>query len=348
VIFEQVRSGGCLSYLIGCEHKCAAAIVDPKKEELARYLTMAQTHGLQIRFLVDTHTHADHFTAARDLAEVLEVPIVMHRASTAPFIDLRVDDGETLIVGDLRIEVLHTPGHTADSMCLRAGSHLLTGDTLLIKATGRTDLPTGDPEALYDSIFGVLARLPRDLTVHPAHDYQDRASSTLEAEFATNPRLQVRDREAFVEKMRALDLGMPTHLTEALRTNRSGGKTVSQLLAEATARVPFMSMEAVRERVERGDPGLVVLDVRESDAYRAGHVPGARHIPRGQLELRVNGELPDPTVRVVLCCELGLISTLATATLRDMGFRRAVALDGGMKAWREAGMPLETAPPAGA
>ncbi len=342
MILEQVRSEGCLSYLVGCEHKCAAAIVDPKKDELTRYLTLAQTHGLQVRFLIDTHTHADHFTATRDLAEVLEVPIVMHRNTTAPFVDMRVDDGETLIVGDLRLELLHTPGHTNDSMCIRAGGALLTGDTLLIQATGRTDLPTGDPAALYDSLFGVLAALPPELTVHPAHDYRDRSSSTLEAEFAKNPRLQVRDRDAFVEKMRTLDLGMPTHLTEALRTNRTGGKTVSQLLAEATARVPFMSMAEVRRRVEARDPRLIVLDVREADAYRAGHVSGARHIPRGQLELRVNAELPDPTLRVVLCCELGLISTLATATLQDMGFRRAVALDGGMKAWREAGFPTQT------
>jgi glyoxylase-like metal-dependent hydrolase (beta-lactamase superfamily II)/rhodanese-related sulfurtransferase len=345
VIFEQIRNEGCLSYLIGCEHRCVAAIVDPKKDEAHRLLAAAQARGLRIRFVIDTHTHADHFTATRDLATSLEVPVVMHRASAAPFVDLRVDDGEVLIVGDLRLELLHTPGHTNDSMCVRIGGNLLTGDTLLIQATGRTDLPTGDPEALHDSLFGVLARLPRTLGVFPAHDYRDRGSSTLEAEFATNPRLQVSDRTAFVEKMRALDLGMPTHLTEALRTNRSGGKTVSQMLGEATARVPFMSMQEVRQRAEAGGAGFVVLDVREADAYRAGHIPGARHVPRGQLELRVNDEFPDPTVRIVLCCELGLISTLATATLRDMGFRRAVALDGGMKGWREAGLPLETAAP---
>jgi rhodanese-related sulfurtransferase len=86
----------------------------------------------------------------------------------------------------------------------------------------------------------------------------------------------------------------------------------------------------------------VVLDVRERDAFAAGHVPGARHIPRGQLELRVNDELPDPTARIVTVCEFGKISTLAAATLRDLGFTRASALDGGMKAWREGGLPLAT------
>ena len=141
--------------------------------------------------------------------------------------------------------------------------------------------------------------------------------------------------------MQALDLAAPTHLTEALRTNISGGKTVAQLLSEAAAKVPFMSLDELKARTGGNSRDLVVLDIREKDDFNAGHVPGARHLPRGQLELRVNSELPDPTVRIVTCCEFGKISTLAAATLRDLGFTRVVALDGGMKAWREADFPLE-------
>jgi rhodanese-related sulfurtransferase len=140
--------------------------------------------------------------------------------------------------------------------------------------------------------------------------------------------------------MRHLNLDAPTHLTEALRTNMSGGKTVAQLLAEAAAMVPFLGMAELASRVESGALGLVLLDVRERDAFDAGHIPGAIHLPRGQLELRVDEMLPDPTARILTCCEYGRISTLAAATLRTLGFRRAAALDGGMKAWREAGLPL--------
>jgi rhodanese-related sulfurtransferase len=157
---------------------------------------------------------------------------------------------------------------------------------------------------------------------------------------ANNPRLQVRERPAFVEMMRNLNLSMPTHLTEALRTNMSGGKTVAQMLAQAAASVPFMSLAELKARSEAGNEALIILDVRERDAYEAGHIPGAKLLPRGQLELRVNQDLPDPMRRIVSCCEFGRISTLATATLREMGFLRAVALDGGVKAWREAGYPL--------
>nr|WP_255429399.1 rhodanese-like domain-containing protein [Ramlibacter albus] len=101
-------------------------------------------------------------------------------------------------------------------------------------------------------------------------------------------------------------------------------------------------MGQLRTRVEAGEKDLVVLDVREREQYAEGHIAGAQLLPRGQLELRVNQELPDPTKRIVTVCELGRISTLAAATLRQMGFQRAVALDGGMKAWREAGFPVES------
>ena len=121
----------------------------------------------------------------------------------------------------------------------------------------------------------------------------------------------------------------------------SGGKTVAQLLAEAAAKTPFMSLAELAARTGANSRDLVVLDVREKDQFDAGHVPGAVHLPRGQLELRVDAVLPDPTVRILTCCEFGKLSTLAAATLRDLGYRRAVALDGGMLAWREAGHPLE-------
>ena len=340
MIFEQVATGGCQSYLIGCGDTCAAALIDPEVSQVDRYLALATRDGLRIRFVIDTHTHADHFSASRRIADRLGALTVMHRASPAPGIAMRVDDGESIVLGKLRLQVLHTPGHTADSMCLVGEDRVFTGDTLLIGGTGRTDLPSGDPEALYDSLFGKLLKLDPMLLVYPAHDYKGRSHSTIGAEIESNPRLQQRERAAFVQMMKSLDLSMPTHLTEALRTNMSGGKTVAQMLAEATASVPFMSMAELRTRVERGAGDIVVLDVREKDAYEAGHIPGARLLPRGQLELRVDKELPDPTARIVTCCEIGRISTLAAATLRAMGFQRAVALDGGMKSWSEAGYPL--------
>jgi len=337
MIFEAVATGGCRSYVIGCEETCAAALIDPELSQIDRYIALAARHGLRIRYLIDTHTHADHFSATQQLARQLDVPVVMHCSSPAPFVDLRLQGGELLIVGRLRLQALHTPGHTRDSMCLSVEDRVFTGDTLLIGGTGRTDLPSGDAGALHESLFEGVLKLDPTLKVFPAHEYKGRAHSTIGQELAENPRLQKRDRDAFIEMMQNLNLTMPTHVTEALRTNMSGGKTVAQMLSEAAATVPFMSLAELKACLESRKDELVVLDVRERDAFEAGHIPGARLLPRGQLELRVNEELTDPTRRILAYCEFGRVSTLATATLRQMGLQGAVALDGGMKAWRDAG-----------
>jgi glyoxylase-like metal-dependent hydrolase (beta-lactamase superfamily II)/rhodanese-related sulfurtransferase len=341
MIFEQVATGGCQSYLIGCADTLSAALIDPELSQIHRYKALVGRDGLHIRYVIDTHTHADHFSGAKQLAETLNVPLVMHRASPTPYAGLRLDDDDMLLVGKLRVRALHTPGHTGDSMCLVVEDRVFTGDTLLIGGTGRTDLPTGDPDQLYDSLFGKLLNLDPALLVFPAHDYKGRSHSTIGTEIAENPRLQKRERADFTRMMRELNLAAPTHLTEALRTNMTGGKTVSQMLAEASAAVPFMSLEELNRRVSSRPNDMLILDVREESAFKAGHISGARHLPRGQLELRVNEEIPDPTLRIVTCCEFGKISTLAAATLRQLGFMRAVALDGGMKAWREGGYPVE-------
>jgi glyoxylase-like metal-dependent hydrolase (beta-lactamase superfamily II)/rhodanese-related sulfurtransferase len=316
-------------------------LIDPELDQSDRYLAMAAEAGVRVRYILDTHTHADHFSASRPLARQLGVPVVMNRRSVAPFIDLRVEDGETLVVGKLRLRVLETPGHTDDSLCLVLGDRVLTGDTLLIGGTGRTDLPTGNPESLHDSLFRKLLALDVALFVYPAHDYKGRSHSTLGAEKAQNPRLQKRERAAFIELMQGLDIAMPQHLTEALRTNRSGGKTVKELIAEASREIAFMSMSEVHRALEPPTPSLTILDVREREAFRAGHLRSALNVPRGELELRADRQLPDPTARIVVYCQFGKISTLAAHTLRTMGYSRTVALDGGVQAWVEAGYPLE-------
>ena len=248
MIFAQIATGGCQSYLVGCPETCAGAIIDPELQQFDRYRALATREGIRVRFVIDTHTHADHFSAARQLGEQLGAAVVMHRESAAPHATMRLDDGDML---------------------------------------------------------------------------------------------QQRDRCAFIDMMEHLNLNAPAHITEALRTNMSGGKTVAQLLSEAAAVVPFMSLAELRERIATHSLRLTVLDVREQMDFEKGHIPGARHLPRGQLELRVNNDLPDPTMRIVVCCEYGKISTLAAATLRQMGFAHVVALDGGMKAWRDIGYPLE-------
>src|SRR5512137_2539117 len=118
MIFHQIASErGCQSYLLGCPEMCAAIVIDPEIHGIDRYRGLAAQSGLRIRYLIDTHTHADHFSAADELAAELQVPVIMHRSSPAPYVGMAVDDGEIVYVGNLALNILYTPGHTADSIC---------------------------------------------------------------------------------------------------------------------------------------------------------------------------------------------------------------------------------------
>src|SRR3954467_9887681 len=159
MIFEQIATGGCQSYLLGCDEARSTILIDPHLNQIDRYLGLAARDGLRIRYVLDTHTHADHFSATKELGKTLGVPVVTSKLSPAPYSDFKLDDGEILRVGAMRLKALHTPGHTRDSVSILPEDRFLAGDTLLIGGTGRTDLPPGDPDQLYDSLFARVLKL---------------------------------------------------------------------------------------------------------------------------------------------------------------------------------------------
>jgi glyoxylase-like metal-dependent hydrolase (beta-lactamase superfamily II)/rhodanese-related sulfurtransferase len=336
MIFEQIPTGGCRSYLLGSSEARAAIVIDPNLHQLDRYTAIAARHGLRIRYVLDTHTHADHFSAAKELGQRLGALVVTHHLSPARHAELRLEDGDLLKLGDMELRAMHTPGHTRDSMCVLAGDRIFTGDTLLIGSVGRTDLPSGDPDELYDSLFGRVLKLDPALKVYPAHDYKGREYSTLGEELATNPRLNVNGRSAFVAMMRALHLEAPEHLSEALRTNISGGKPVAQLLETAADKIAFVSVEELAAH----PANALLLDVREREAFGAGHISGALSLPRGQLEWEADRQLPDPDRHILVYCEDGQAAILAAAALKELGFSHVAALAGGLRAWREKAFPI--------
>lgn len=341
IYFNQIRTQrGCQSYLIGCNDTGSAILIDPETSQIEHYLGLLNHDGLSLQYILDTHTHADHFSASKQLANLLKVPIIMHSASSAPFVNMHVDDGEMIKVGKLQLTIMHTPGHTADSISIIMKDRVFTGDTLLIGGTGRTDLPTGDPEQLYTSLFSGLLKLDPELKVYPAHIYSQRLHSSIGEELANNPRLQKRNKAEFITLMRAVELNTPEHLTESLRTNLTGAKSVECLLDEASNDITFIQAKQLYIHTQTDSNEFMIIDVREQEAFSQGHIKDAVNIPRGQLEFKVNELLPDPTKRIAVYCESGSLSTLATATLRRLGYSHAIALEQGVNAWIQLGYPL--------
>ncbi|HXG52280.1 MAG TPA: MBL fold metallo-hydrolase [candidate division Zixibacteria bacterium] len=219
IFFEQIRSAGCLSYLLGCKAERACVLIDPELSKAEDYVGLARFFDASILYAIDTHTHADHNSACKVLRERHGIPVVMHRLAEAPYVDLRVDDGDEIRFGRQALTVLYTPGHTPDAVCLLFRDRIFTGDTLLIGGCGRTDLPGGDAEQQFDSLRRLEA-LADDVRVYPGHDYRE-AVSTLGEEKRQNPRLRVASRDEFVRVMTARRPPLPRKIAQALEWNRT-------------------------------------------------------------------------------------------------------------------------------
>ena len=217
--FEQIRSGGCLSYLLGCSKEKTCAVIDPEIDKAHDYVELARFFGSKLFYAIDTHGHADHNSACKVLRERYGIQVVMHQAAEAPYVDVRVQDGEDITFGQLSLKVIHTPGHTQDAMCLLFRDRIFTGDTLLIGGCGRTDLPGGDAEKQYESLKRLHA-LGDQIRVYPGHDYRE-AVSNLGDEKQKNPRMKLGSKEEFVQFMTSRKPPLPRKIQGALEWNRT-------------------------------------------------------------------------------------------------------------------------------
>ena len=226
MIFRQLfeRQSSTYSYLLGAERSREALLLDPVKEEVPRYLQLIEELGLNLVVAVDTHVHADHVTALGELQDHSGCATLMGEQSQALCVSHRVTDGEVLRLDGLELRALYTPGHTDDSYSFVMGDRVFTGDTLLIRGTGRTDFQNGDPRAQYDSLFNKLLRLPEQTLVYPAHDYKGWTVSTIGEERAHNPRLQVSSEQEYVDLMNGLKLADPKLMDVAVPANLRCGR----------------------------------------------------------------------------------------------------------------------------
>src|SRR6266567_1784780 len=225
MIFRQLfdSASGTYTYIVASRPGGEALIIDPVLEKVDRYLQLVRELDLKLVKAVDTHLHADHITGLGALRDRTHCITVMGQQTKADVVSMRLADGDRLTIEGMALDVLYTPGHTDDSYSFAMPDRVFTGDTLLIRGTGRTDFQNGDPRAQYESIFGRLLKLPETTLVYPAHDYKGDTVSTIGEEKAFNPRLQVKSVEQYVELMSNLKLANPKMMDVAVPANMKVG-----------------------------------------------------------------------------------------------------------------------------
>ncbi|MFT4553204.1 MAG: sulfur dioxygenase [Chlamydiales bacterium] len=225
MIFRQLfdSSSSTYTYLIASGKGREAIIIDPVLEHTALYIKLIQELNLQLVISLDTHTHADHITASGSLSKQTNCARALGENTKAECVTMRVKEGEKINVDGVTLETLYTPGHTDDSYSFFMGDRVFTGDTLLVRGTGRTDFQCGDSHQQYDSIFNKLLKLAPNTLVYPAHDYKGMTVSTIEEEKLFNPRLQVNSSDEYAAIMDNLNLANPKLMDIAVPANMKCG-----------------------------------------------------------------------------------------------------------------------------
>jgi len=344
VIFRQLFDGvsSTYSYLLASRRGGEALIIDPVLEKVDRYIQLLRELDLRLVKAIDTHLHADHITGLGALRDRTHCITVMGEKSRVDVVSMRVADGDRLLIEGVELEVLYTPGHTDDSCCFRMEDRVFTGDTLLIRGTGRTDFQNGDARAQYQSIFGRLLRLPDETLVYPAHDYKGDTVSTIGEERRCNPRLQVKSVDEYVELMHNLKLPNPKMMDVAVPANMKVGLHQDEVVRRDCALSAEQAMSAW------GQPDVVVIDLRErSERERHGVIPGSLHVPYPALQedTAPGGMLHALATatgkRLLFYCAFGERSAMAVQTAQDGGLTGSCHLQGGLAAWKAAGGPIE-------
>ncbi len=344
MIFRQLFDQGSstYSYLIASRSSGEALIIDPVLEKVDRILQLIDELDLRLIKAVDTHVHADHITGLGALRDRTRCVTVMGEESAVDVVSMRVSEGDRIEIEGICLEAIHTPGHTDDSYSFLMGDRVFTGDTLLIRGTGRTDFQNGDPAAQYHSIFNKLLKLPDETLVYPAHDYKGDTVSTIGEERAHNPRLQVGSVAEYVEIMNNLKLPDPKLMDLAVPANLRLGLAQDEIEARGWS----VTCEAALTLL--GRPGQILVDLREEpERARHGVIPGSAHAPYSRLaENMAPGGLlhvlaAEPPNRLVFYCAFGERSAMAVQAAQESGFTKSRHIKGGMDAWKKAGGPVE-------
>ncbi|HUL95147.1 MAG TPA: rhodanese-like domain-containing protein [Usitatibacter sp.] len=352
LIFRQLGDpvSSTYTYLLGDRASGEAVLIDPVFDQAVRDAALVEELGLRLAWTLDTHVHADHVTAAWLHKHDLGSRIAVGAASGAQGADRYLEDGDTLAIGDRRLEARATPGHTSGCMTYVLDDHTMafTGDCLLIRGSGRTDFQQGDANRLFRSVRTRIFPLPGDCLLYPAHDYRGLTVTSVAEERRYNPRLaESITEDDFVGYMSHLGLAHPKQMDAAVPANLRCGQPEGGLEERAVqswapltmtfAGIPEIQPWLLEERMA----GVQVIDVREPGEWDGslGHIGASRLIPLGQLAQRA-GEI-DKSIPVVTTCRSGARSAQAVVILQRQGFTKVANLAGGLIRWRGSGLAVE-------
>lgn len=338
-LFDPVSS--TYSYLLASRKGGEALIIDPVLERVDRYLQLIYELDLKLVKAVDTHLHADHITGLGALRDKTHCITVMGEQTKADVVSMRLSDNDKLTIEGLSLDVIYTPGHTDDSYSFVLPDRVFTGDTLLIRGTGRTDFQNGDPRAQFESIFGRLLKLPDSTLVFPAHDYKGDTVSTIGEERAFNPRLQVTSADEYADLMNNLKLSNPKMMDVAVPANMKVGMNQDSVMRHGWALTAQQALSVV------GLGDVALIDLRENaERQRNGTIPGSLHVPYPSLEESIGAggmlhELASSTrKRLLFYCAFGERSAMAVQAAHDAGLPLAFHIQGGIDAWKKAEGPI--------
>lgn len=353
--FEQLNTDACKTYLFYEEGSKEAAIVDPKINYLNAYLDLLKQRNLLLKWIFETHTHADHISGAAALKDATGADIYMEERAPAPLkcVNKRIHEGDELKVGKILIKVIHTPGHTKDSVSYVLPGKVLTGDVLFLDNGGaaRTDLPGGDPGEQWES-HQKIKELPEDTIVYPAHDYRNRLPSSLAEQKRSNPFLQYTSKQEYVEFLNEQKLGPAEWMKDVLVANYqctrdpyaaeipeegASCEVKGTLPAEVAAlTVEYTSVDAIKARLDKGEK-LVLVDVRDKEDLTGpmGKIEGSINIPITDVNVSLKKLEKYKNREVLFLCTKGKRSMTAAQLAKHAGFKNPVVIKGGMTAWSE-------------
>ncbi|WP_457558487.1 MBL fold metallo-hydrolase [Candidatus Harpocratesius sp.] len=346
----------CKAYLIRPLHSLSIALVDPQLDHLQDYINIIEQNNYTLKYIFDTHTHADHISAAGALREKYKADspdIVMNQNSKARCVSIKVQDGMVINFEGISIKILDTPGHTSDSISLIIPGKLFTGDVLFLgeAGAGRDDLPGGSPEQHWMSLEKIK-QLPGNLTVYPAHEYRGNQPATLSEQMQKNPYLQFTNQEAYLDYINNLELGPADWMKDVIKANYQCTQDLKaawvpldspacETMGTLDPSLENYSVRAISPHILSSmlnkDKDFVLIDVRGENELsgKLGPIPEAIHIPLSAIMNDLSQLLKWYNKKIVTICGSGKRAEIAARMLKKSGFQNVVFVEGGLKKWKD-------------